>query len=45
MKKNKVAEVIAKVAVKMAEKGCGAASMFGTHQTKESASVRKYFNK
>ncbi len=38
----KVASVVKKIASKMANISCGAASCWGVYQPKESAAVRKY---
>lgn len=41
--KEKIAEIVAKTAVKAAKQACGSASLYGLHQAKESADVQKYF--
>ena len=45
MNKEKIANVVASLSIKIAEKACGSASIFGVHQIKESKEVQEFFAK
>lgn len=45
MIKKRIAEGVAKIAMVMAKKACGAASIYGAYQAKEPKAVQDYFAK